>query len=118
MKHTLFVCTSCGAKEGKTSHGRGAVILQKLQDIFADAEDIEVKAVGCLSNCDRGASVALSAEGKFGWIFGEQSESDDDIAAIERAARAYAQLPDGFLAKIDRAKPVIARLPPFNYEND
>lgn len=115
MKHSVFVCTSCGTKDDKPAHGHGTVILQKLQDILTDAPDIEVKPVGCLSNCSRGASVALSAYGKFGWVFGEQSESDDDIAAIAHAVRAYAQLPDGFLAKIDRVKPVMARVPPVDF---
>ena len=118
MKHTVFVCTSCGAKEGKRSLGRGTVIFQKLQLALADDADIDVKPVGCLSNCNRGGTVGLSAEGKFGWLFGEKSESDADISALAHSARAYARLHDGFLPKIDRTKPVVARIPPFSYEND
>lgn len=118
MKHSVFVCTTCGTKEDKPSHGRGTIILQKLQDALANDTYIEIKPIGCLSNCSRGASVALSADGKFGWVFGEQSESADDIAALAHAARQYVVCEDGFLAKIDRPKPVMARVPYFDYQNE
>jgi predicted metal-binding protein len=118
MTHTLFVCIGCGAKEGKTSAGRGVVVADKLEALLRDESDIRVQRVSCLSNCDRGVSVALSAEGKFGWVFGEKSESDEDVEAVVKAARAYAVTSDGFIAKTDRARPVIARLPPAGFVQD
>lgn len=117
-QHTVFVCTSCGAKEGKISKGNGKTILTKLQGALAGEADVVVKPIGCLSNCDHGGTVAFTASGKFGWVMGEQSESEEGIAALAHAARAYVKTSDGFLAKIDRAKPVIARVPPFGYEID
>ncbi len=118
MTNIVFVYISCGFKEGKSSRGKGTLILEKLKDALAGDEQIEVRPVGCLSNCDRGGSVAFSAECKFGWVFGEQSEDEGDIATLANAARAYAKTPDGFIAKIDRARPVMARVPPFDFKDD
>ena len=70
MSVTVFVCTSCGTKEGKReSRGQGRELYERLAS--AAPKDIHIEPVSCLSNCDRGVSVALSAQGKFGWVFGE-----------------------------------------------
>lgn len=118
MTHTVFVCTTCGAKEGKISKGKGTAIFQKLTSALQGLPNISIKPVGCLSNCERGGTVALVSPGKFSWVFGEQGDDEEAVAALAHAAKTYAVLPDGFLPKIDRAKPVMSRVPPFNYDAD
>lgn len=113
---TVFVCTSCGAKEGKISAGNGKALLEALQTELAGDDEIVVQAVGCLSNCDRGVTVAITAADKFGWVSGEQSENADSVAAIAHSARAHVKTPDGFIAKTDRAKPVVARVPYIGFD--
>ena len=108
---TVFVCTTCGAKEGRTSAGQGKVVYEQLSQALADT-GIRVEPVGCLSNCDHGVSVGFSSPGKFSWLFGDKSESLEDTMRMAAAAKIYRNLPDGFLAKNDRPKPVIARIPP------
>lgn len=114
-KTYLYVCTGCGKKKKSpetASKGNGDTLLSKLQDVCQDEENIEVLPIACLSNCDRGVSVAMTAKDKYHWLFAEKGENDDDIEAIVRAAKAHASLHDGFLEKPDRAKPVVARIPP------
>lgn len=113
---TVFVCTSCGAKEGKISRGNGRELYERL--IQTGAHDVHIEPVSCLSNCDRGVSVALSAQGKFGWVFGERGHGDEDVALILRAAQDYRDSPDGFIAKSSRPKPVIGRVPPPDFSRN
>ncbi len=113
----IYVCTGCGKKEkdiGVKSQGRGEVLLQKLGAALDKDEDILVLESSCLSNCKRGISVALTSKNKYHWLFGEKDESDESVSALIRAAKAYHNLTDGFLEKPDRAKPVIAHIPPIN----
>lgn len=115
-KSTVFVCTSCGVKEGKISAGNGAALCNALQNELADDDDIHVQAVGCLSNCEHGISVAITGHGKFGWVSGGQSDDSGSVAAIIHAARVHVRTPDGFLPKDDRVRPVIARIPYVGFE--
>lgn len=116
QKTTIYVCTGCGKKKkdsSKASKGNGESLLEKLQYAFNDDPFVEVMPTPCLSNCDRGISVALTAHGKYHWLFGEKSDAcDNDIMALIKAGKAYQTLADGFLEKPDRPQPVIARIPP------
>lgn len=112
---TIFVCTSCGTKEDKVSRGQGRELYERLVQIAG--KDIHVEPVSCLSNCDRGVSVALSADGKFSWLFGERGHRDEDVELILKAALAYNESPDGFIAKTARPRPVIGRIPPQDFRS-
>ncbi len=114
---TVFVCTSCGAKENRISAGNGKVVFEQLSQALADT-GIRVEPVGCLSNCDRGVSVGFSSPGKFSWLFGDKSDSLEDTLRLASAAKIYRNLSDGFLAKGDRPKPVIARIPPQDFTSE
>ena len=75
---------------------------------------VELRAVECLSSCDNGCSVALSAPGKWAYVYGRLTEADaPDILA---GAAAYADAPDGIVPWRQRPlifrKQSLARIPP------
>jgi predicted metal-binding protein len=115
MSVTLHVCITCRAgqslADGETTPGARlhAAILQA-----GAPASVGVVAVECLSACSQGCSVALSAPGRWSYVYGRLSELNaEDIIA---GAAAYAAAPDGIVPW--RARPEIfrkqslARLPP------
>lgn len=115
MTVTLHVCTTC--KAGEPAEGDGPVMGARLFAALAVADapaGVRVVAVECLSACASGAAVALSAPGRWSYVYGRLTEADaPDILA---GAAAYAEAPDGIVPW--RARPVIfrkqslARIPP------
>jgi predicted metal-binding protein len=79
-----------------------------------DLPSFRIVEVECLSNCDRGCSVALSGPGRWSYIYGDLTETavDDLIAGAAR----YAATTDGLVPWWERPmifrKGVIARIPP------
>jgi predicted metal-binding protein len=115
MSVTLHVCITCRAgqslADGETTPGARlhAAILQA-----GAPASVDVVPVECLSACSQGCSVALSAPGRWSYVYGRLSEQNaKDIIA---GAAAYAAAPDGIVPW--RARPEIfrkqslARLPP------
>ena len=115
MRVTLHVCVTCRAgqslADGETTPG--ARLHAAILKAGAPAR-VDVVAVECLSACSQGCSVALSAPGRWSYVYGRLSELNaKDIIA---GAAAYAAAPDGIVPW--RARPEIfrkqslARLPP------
>lgn len=115
MTITLHVCTTCRAGEA-VQEGQPVPGARLLAALAAAGEPDGVRIVGveCLSACNSGAAVALSAPGRWSYVYGRLSEADaPDILA---GAAAYAAAPDGIVPW--RSRPVIfrkqslARIPP------
>ena len=115
MTVTLHVCITCRAGqtlgEGETAPGARlhAAILQA-----GAPPDVAVVPVECLSACSQGCSVALSAPGRWSYVYGRLSETHaGDIVA---GAAAYAASADGIVPWRTRPeifrKQSLARLPP------
>jgi len=91
----------------------GALLFEALTAQGAP-EGVKIVGVECLSACSQGASVALSAPGKWTYVYGRLSK--DDAPDILAGAGAYAETEDGLVPW--RARPVIfrkqslARIPP------
>lgn len=115
MSVTLHVCITCRAgqtvNEGETTPGA------RLHAAIIDAgapEGVEVVPVECLSACSQGCSVALSAPGRWSYVYGRLSDihAEDVIAG----AAAYAAAPDGIVPWRRRPeifrKQSLARIPP------
>ena len=70
--------------------------------------------VECLSACSQGCSVALSAPGRWSYVYGRMTEND--AAEILAGAAAYANAPDGIVPWRERPtifrKQSLARIPP------
>ncbi len=75
---------------------------------------VQVVAVDCLSACNSGASVALSAPGRWSYVYGRMTP--DNAADIIAGAEAYARAPDGLVPWRERPvifrKQSLARIPP------
>jgi len=115
MAVTLHVCITCRAgqsiEEGQPTPGA------RLRDAILDAgvpAGVDLVPVECLSACSQGCSVALSAPGRWSYVYGRLSDANaGDVVA---GAAAYAAAPDGIVPW--RARPEIfrkqslARIPP------
>lgn len=115
MAVTLLVCSTCRA--GETVEDGAPVAGERLARALLQAEAPEavtIRRVECLSACSQGCSVALSAPGRWSYVYGRLTEGDvDDILA---GAAAYARAPDGVVPWRERPaifrKQSLARIPP------
>ena len=115
MTVTLHVCATCKAGEF-TAEGDPVPGARLLAALLAGAapDGVRIVSVDCLSACNSGAAVALSAPGRWSYVYGRLGP--DDAADILAGAAAYAAAPDGIVPW--RSRPVIfrkqslARIPP------
>ena len=115
MAVTLHVCITCRAgqtvPEGEKTPGA------RLRDAIVEAgvpEGVNLVPVECLSACSQGCSVALSAPGRWAYVYGRLSQANaHDVVA---GAAAYAAAPDGLVPWRSRPeifrKQSLARIPP------
>ena len=115
MTVTLHVCITCRAgqtiPEGEPTPGA------RLRDANLDAgvpSGVNLMPVECLSACNQGCSVALSAPGRWSYVYGRLSDGNaQDVVA---GAAAYAAAPDGIVPWRTRPeifrKQSLARIPP------
>ena len=115
MNVTLHVCITCRAgqslQEGETTPG--ARLHAAILDIGVP-EGVNVVPVECLSACNQGCSVALSAPGRWCYVYGRLL--DVNAGDITAGAAAYAAAPDGIVPWRKRPeifrKQSLARIPP------
>jgi predicted metal-binding protein len=117
MAVTLHVCITCRAGEsvGEGEATPGSRLHEAIAAIGAP-EGVTVVPVECLSACNNGCSVALSAPGRWAYVYGRMSEVNaKDILA---GAAAYAAAPDGLVPWRSRPevfrKQSLARIPPMS----
>jgi len=115
MAVTLHVCITCRAgqtvPEGEKTPGA------LLRDAIVEAgvpDGVNLVPVECLSACSQGCSVALSAPGRWAYVYGRLSqENARDVVA---GAAAYAAAADGIVPWRSRPeifrKQSLARIPP------
>lgn len=117
MTVTLHVCITCRAgqtpAEGETTPG--ARLHAAIVELGAP-DGVTIVPVECLSACSQGCSVALSAPGRWSYVYGRMSEANaKDIVA---GAAAYAVASDGIVPWRTRPeifrKQSLARIPPIN----
>ena len=121
MAATLFVCMTCkaGAPLDAGQIAPGALLHAGLsaQDM---PEGVRLQGVECLSACNNGCSIALSAPGRWTYVYGRLSPAD--IPDILSGAAAYVASADGIVPW--RMRPVIfrkqslARIPPLEAPHD
>lgn len=115
---TLYVCVTCRAGEEDDAAPRAG---RQLHDALNEAQrrldggtGFRIVEAECLSNCNRGCSAALTAPGRWSYIYGDLGlASVDDLLA---GAARYAATEDGLIPWRERPaifrKGVIARIPP------
>lgn len=86
---TLTVCASCPA-------GRGG-LAERLRDALAAAgEAVDLREVDCMSGCTRPSTIAVRAEGKTAYLFGDITAAD--LPDILTFLALYRASPDGNFA--------------------
>ena len=115
MSVSLHVCITC--KAGETVAEGTSCPGTRLHAALTAAgapEAVRIVPVECLSSCSQGCSVALSAPGRWSYVYGRLSETD--AAEILSGARAYANAADGIVPWRERPvifrKQSLARVPP------
>ncbi len=112
----ISVCTICKSGEAGAP---GPLLLHELRKTIAENNgDVRVRAAQCLGVCKRPATVAVSSDGGYTFVFGDLSPEAgaDALAAFVRAYRksSYGLVPWRQRAEILR-KGMIARIPPANW---
>jgi predicted metal-binding protein len=117
MAVTLHVCITCRAGQSvdEGAPTPGSRLHKAIAEIGAP-EGVIVVPVECLSACNNGCSVALSAPGRWSYVYGRMSEANArDILA---GAAAYAGAADGLVPWRSRPevfrKQSLARIPPMS----
>jgi predicted metal-binding protein len=115
MAVTLHVCITCRAgqaiPEGEPTPG--ARLREAIIETGVPA-GVTLVPVECLSACNQGCSVALSAPGRWSYVYGRLTDANArDVVA---GAAAYAAAPDGIVPWRTRPeifrKQSLARIPP------
>ena len=110
---TLFVCITCRREADPPDAVRpGARLYAALK---AEASDLDVQPVECLSNCTRSCTVAVAAPGKWTYVVGHL-DPERHVSDMVQFARLHRASPDGLTVWRDRPahvrKNTIARVPP------
>ena len=118
MAAILHVCATCRgvAPHDPVPEGEdrpGAKLLAAIR--AGDCPDgVEIREVECLSACNFGCSVSLSAPGKWSYVYGRMTEADAD--EILAGAGLYAASDNGIVPWRERPvifrKQSLARIPP------
>ena len=115
MVVTLHVCLTC--KAGEIPEDGVQVMGARLHAALTSGpapDGVRIVGVDCLSACNSGAAVALSAPGRWSYVYGRMT--DADAADILLGAEAYAKTRDGLVPWRERPvifrKQSLARIPP------
>ena len=115
---TLHVCVTClGGEDRETVPRAGRRLhdaLIEAQRRAGDRSGLRIVEAECLSNCNRGCSVALSGPGRWSYVYGDLSQAL--VGDVLAGASRYAGTRDGLVPWRERPeifrKGVIARIPP------
>lgn len=116
----LLVCTSCRALGSDPGAPRpGAALLQAVRASAPDGSAPAVRGVTCLSGCKRPCCVALLAEYRVSYLFGDLPADAASAAELLEAARHHAVAPDGWMPRANRPERlragILARIPPMSW---
>jgi predicted metal-binding protein len=117
-KTTVYVCTTCRDPQDPPDAERAGARLHRAVAALAGERDAPVEVIGveCLSVCKRPCTVALSAPGKWTYVYGDFSPETGAETLLAGAA-LYAEAPDGLIPWRQRPdalkRGVVSRMPPF-----
>ena len=114
----LMVCTTCKGQGEVDPDPEAARPGARLFDALGTAglpAEVELRPVECLSACKTGCAIALSAPGRWTYVYGRLDPAEH-VAQIVEGATAYAATADGLVPWRERPeifrKQSIARVPP------
>jgi predicted metal-binding protein len=118
---TIYVCVTCrGGKPLDIVPVPGEMLLAATARA-AEGDNIAVRPVRCLANCNRGLSAAVRRDGAWTYVFGGLDPVDGAAALID-GAKLFAAAPDGLMPWRGRPEALkrglVARTPPFESTGD
>jgi len=124
----LLVCTTCRpAGAARSEPAAGEQLLSQVLGTQAGSAEIAasaaathgsvvVRGIACLGVCSRSCAIALQAEGKMTYVFGDLAPDAESAAQLLVCAQQHADASDGLLAWASRPerlrRGLVARLPP------
>lgn len=116
MSVKLHVCVTCRAGQAvEEGEKRPGALLYEALLAESQPDGVTITEVSCLSACKSGCAVALSAPGKWSYVYGQMTT--EDAADILAGSAAYAATSDGIVPWRERPeqfrKRSVARIPPF-----
>jgi len=112
----ILICVKCrrGQDMPADAERPGAALLAAIAARGLPA-GLRVTPVECLSNCDRGCTIALRGAGRWTYVYGNLEASSDIDALLDGATR-YRDAADGLVPWRERPehfrRNCIARIPP------
>lgn len=117
MTTEILVCVLCRAPGVAPEAPRaGRALLEALHEAALAAElPFPVRDVQCMSGCRRACTVALQAQGKTSYFFGDLSADDESARQVLACAALHQTSLDGFMRREQRParlrEGILARLP-------
>lgn len=115
----LLVCTTCRMGDPQPDAPRAGAVLHAAL-LATKLEGVRVRAVECLSNCNRGCTIALRAPGRWTYVYGALDPAQH-LDTILEGAQKYVAAPDGLVPWRERPehfrKNCIARIPPMEAQD-
>lgn len=117
MTTEVLVCVLCRpAGASRDAPRAGRALYEAVQErAFIDELPFPIRAVECMSGCNRSCTVALQAPGKFSYFFGDLAADETSAAQVLACAQLHAASGDGFMpreARPERLRAgILARLP-------
>jgi predicted metal-binding protein len=114
----IFVCALCRAPDAPRDAPRaGRALLEEIENLaLCENSPFKIRAVDCMSGCNRACTVALQAHGKVGYFFGDLPPDAESAAQVLACAQMHQDSRDGLLARDLRPQRlregILARLPP------
>ena len=126
---TLSICLRCrdGREDGNAGLDQrgGRRLAQAVAHAFpgstAARRGIRLRGVNCMSNCKRSRAIALSAPGRFTYLFGDLDPTLH-AADVLSVAATYAEAEVGYLPRFARPEVlragILGRIPPLGFAGD
>ncbi len=121
MSGTIHVCASCQTRDAvRRSAGEagGAALLAAIAARLRDTPlgpSFDIVPQACLGPCGAGVRLAVTGEGRWGWLF-QGLDPAVDLEAFMMFLDSWRHSPDGVLAKAERPpcllRKTVGRLPP------
>ena len=122
---TLHVCTSCrpgGAPREPKENRPGFLLYNELREAFSKGplkDKVKVLPAGCLSVCLRPCGIALSSNGAWTYLFGDQLPNKTAQDILDCVSH-YLETSNGFMARENRPKAlqrsILGRVPSIKEE--
>lgn len=110
----ISICTTCKAPS-PDQPAPGQDLLERTRQAIGPTEGVTVRAVQCLGVCKRPATVSVTSDNRYTFIFGDLP-ADEGAAALAAFAVAYPKADYGLVPWRERAqvlrKGMVARIPP------